>query len=130
MKKLIAQVLNNQLLRYLIVGVINTAFGYGIFCILIFLSVPYKMAVLFSTILGVLFNFHTIGKLVFKNKRKSLIFKFILVYMAQYYINITLISITIKFGINIYLAGAISTLFCAMISFIFNKHLVFKLKIN
>ena len=117
---------NQQILAYIIVGFINTAFGYGLFCLFIFCSIRYQLAVMFATIIGVLFNFNTIGKLVFKNKNNFLIFRFIMVYSIQYFINISLIKLITELGCNLYAAGGVSTLFCAMISFCLHKYLVFR----
>jgi len=113
-----------QFILFILVGILNTVFGYAVFAILIFAGLHYTLAVLLSTCLGVLFNFKTIGKIVFKNSDIRLIFKFIGVYVIQYFCNIGLIKIFLLF-LNIYLAGAFSTLFCAIISYTLNKYFVF-----
>jgi len=118
--------INNKFVRFLIVGGINTAFGYGIFALLIFLKVHYAAAALLSTIIGVLFNFKTTGRLVFESKDNSLIFKFVGVYAIIYVINIASLGVFNFFKVDMYLAGAVMLLPMAMLAFVLNKNLVFK----
>ena len=118
--------INNRFVRFLIVGGINTAFGYGVFALLIFLKFHYAIAVLLGTILGVLFNFQTTGRLVFDSKGNRLIFKFIGVYVIIYVINTLALGVFNFFKVNMYLAGAVMLLPMAMVAFVLNKNLVFK----
>jgi len=54
--------------RFIAVGLLNTVVGYAIYGILILLNVPYLAALLVSTIAGVIFNYFSIGRLVFKSR--------------------------------------------------------------
>ncbi|NDV64457.1 GtrA family protein [Bacteroides sp. 224] len=118
---------NTEIIRFICVGIINTLFGVGLYCLFIYLGLSYKFSVLLSTILGVLFNFKTIGTFVFKNKENKLIFKFIISYTITYFINIGLIRILLMFeGTNEYTAGIFSTPIVAIISYIIQKNFVFK----
>ncbi len=119
-------ILDNRFIRFLIVGGINTAFGYGIFALLIFLKVHYAIAALLATILGVLFNFKTTGRLVFGSKDNGLIFKFVGVYAIIYAINTATLGVFNFFKVYMYLAGAVMILPMAMVAFVLNKSLVFK----
>lgn len=82
------QKVENKFLRFLIVGVINTLFGYFIFLLLLWIGLHYSLALLFSQILGILFNYKTTGYIVFENKSNKLIHKFFLVYSIIYLINL------------------------------------------
>ncbi len=86
----------------------------------------YKLSVLIATTIGVLFSFKTFGKFVFNNNDKALVFKFILIYILLYVINISIISILNNYAINFYMSGLVATLLCAMLSFVLNKFYVFK----
>jgi len=117
---------NNQLFRFIVVGIANTGFYYIVYSGFVFFGIDYKLSVLFATIIGVLFSFKTFGKYVFNNSDKKLIFRFISVYIVLYFLNIsfiTLFDIVIK---NYYISGFIATIFCAIISFLLNKYFVFK----
>ncbi len=118
--------INNRFIRFLIVGGINTAFGYGIFALLIFLKFHYALAALLSTILGVLFNFKTTGRLVFESKENRLIFKFVGVYAITYVINTAFLGVFNFYRVDMYLAGAVMILPMAMLAFVLNKSLVFR----
>lgn len=110
---------------YMLVGVLNTAVGYSLFALFIFLGVHYSLAVLLSTILGVLFNFKSIGRIVFKNSDNRLIGRFISVYVVTYLLNIAGLRLMSSSGMDMYLAGALLLLPMALISFFLHRTLVF-----
>jgi len=99
--KIKTKIKKSRFIKFLFVGIINTIFGYSVFAILIILRLDYQYALLIATICGVMFNFKTIGTLVFKTKNNELIFRFIGVYCVIYILNVELIKIFNSFGINI-----------------------------
>lgn len=115
-----------QFLRFLVVGGINTAFGYGIFALFILLHVHYTLAALLGQICGVLFNFKTYGILVFKNKNNRLLLRFIGVYLFTYLLTIGLLKVFSYYGISNLIAGAIILLPVALIGFLLNRRFVFR----
>lgn len=121
--------LKQQVIRFIAVGVINTLFGYSIYALLIYLGLNYMVAVLFATVVGVLFNFKTIGRYVFKSSDNNLLIKFILVYTVVYGVNIGLIRLFTVWNIDYYAAGFLAVVPCAAISFILNKRFVFRTKV-
>lgn len=123
---IIKRCLNNTFLRFLFIGGLNTAFGYSIYAILIYLNIHYSLASLMATIFGVLFNFKTTGRLVFKSRNNRLLFKFICVYVIIYAINIAALKVFNAFNVDMYLAGAAMLLPMAVIAFILNRNFVFK----
>lgn len=125
--KLLLYTVDNTFIRFVLVGILNTTFGIGLYCLFIYLGIPYRSAVLLSTILGVLFNFKTIGTFVFKNKKNRLIFKFIAIYIIIYFINIGLIHLLLTLmNLNEYIAGIVVTPVIAIISFVLQKYFVFR----
>lgn len=124
--KVFIQKINYTFVRFVLVGVLNTLFGIGLYCLFIYWGLPYSYAVLLSTVLGVLFNFKTIGFLVFKNTNKQLFFKFAMSYTLVYFINIGLIRLLLgATGFNEYIAGLMATPIMAIISFGLQKYFVF-----
>lgn len=107
------------------VSAMNTAFGYCLFALLIFLKMPYQVALFIGTILGVLFNFKTTGHIVFKNKEKSLIYKFFGVYGIVYLFNLGSIAFLKTVGINEYYSGAIVMVPAGLLAFWLNSRFVF-----
>ena len=61
------QKVDNQFVRFVLVGILNTAFGYGVYCLMLWIGLSYWWATLIANVLGVLFNFKTTGVLVFKS---------------------------------------------------------------
>jgi len=91
--KLVNLIKKHKFARFLLVGAINTLFGYFLYGSLILIGLNYKYAVLLATILGVLFNFQTTGKLVFGSKNNKLIFRFVLVYVVTFLLNVEALRI-------------------------------------
>jgi putative flippase GtrA len=112
--------------RFLLVGFLNTLFGYAMFSFFIFLKIHYTLSVLLATIVGVLFNFKTFGKWVFYNSDNRLLLKFILVYIVVYVMNIAVIKILLLMKWNIYLSGGVSIVIAALVSYFLNKKFVFQ----
>ncbi len=79
-------------IRFLVVGVLNTAFGYSLFVGFFFVGLPKSVALLLATVIGVIFNFSTIRSVVFQNKDNRLFLRFVLVYMISYLINLSLLE--------------------------------------
>ena len=115
-----------RFIKFLLVGVLNTIFGYSVYWILLQLGFHFSLAVLISTVLGVLFNYKTIGKLVFKSDGNSFLIKFSLVYVVQYIINVAGIKILNLFGVGYEIGGLLMIFPLAILSFTLNKKLVFK----
>ncbi len=129
-KSLFIKTKNSKFVKFLFVGVINTLFGYTIFTLLIFFKLDYHFALLTATICGVLFNFKTIGSLVFETKNNRLIVRFFAVYLSTYLLNIGSLQITNSLGINVLVAQAILLLPLAIISYFLNRKFVFNGKRN
>lgn len=128
----IKQCLNKQFIRFLLVAGLNTAFGWCVFALLRFLFGlipnidPLFFANLFGTIISVLFNFKTYGALVFKNKDRRLLFKFILVYTITFFCNYFSIHfLETCFGINNYLGALIMAIPVGLLNYLLNKIFVF-----
>ncbi len=116
---------HRQFLKFLLTGVVNTLFGYGVFALLIFLKVHYALASFAATSLGVAFNFHTIGRFVFGNRDQALIFKFFAVYGVVYLLSVGGLKALSAIGVSYYLGGGLLLLPMAIISFVLNRKFVF-----
>lgn len=115
-----------RLLRFLAIGALNTLFSYVIYASLILLGLHYSVASLLSTILGVIFNFFTTGRIVFHNEDNKRIILFVFVYIFTYFVNLLLLRWLIDgFGFDKLLAGALVTLPVALLSYFLNAKLTF-----
>jgi len=123
--RLVKYALGNRFFRFLVVGGINTLFGYGVFALLILTGLHYAWAALISTIAGVLFNFKTTGKFVFQSHDNKLIVRFVLVYALLYGIQVSALKGFELISISALIGGALLLLPMAVIAFILNKRFVF-----
>lgn len=117
--------MQNQFLRFLAVGVLNTAFGYGLFAFFLAINLHYSLALALATVLGVLFNFKTFGSLVFKSHDNRKIFRFVLVYVVVYSINVAGMALFERIQIGPFFGGAVMLLPCALLAFVLQKKFVF-----
>jgi len=120
--------IEQRFIKFLFVGALNTVFGYSVYAILLMIGAHYSLAALVATVLGVLFNFKTTGKLVFNNSDNSLLIRFIATYTATYIINIMLLKLFKLINFNMYIAGAILILPMALVSYVLLKNFVFDQK--
>lgn len=138
--------IDKKFIKFLLVGCLNTLFGYLMYVIFISTPLQKEIALFFAYIFGVLWNFKTTGVLVFKNNNNKLIFKFILAYVITYFINLFglncvnsahlgknlaewtlgLLNIETQYNLTKYFDQIILILPIAMISFILFKTFVFK----
>jgi putative flippase GtrA len=114
-----------QFAVFLAVGLLNTAFGYGCFILLLYLHVHYSLAALVSTVLGVLFNFRTTGRIVFRNHDNRLLLRFIGVYALVYVLSVLGLRLLLAVGVEPYVGGAILLLPAAVLSYFLQKRFVF-----
>jgi len=118
--------LRNRFVRFLLVGGLNTAFGYTIFAVCILIGVPYPVAALISTVLGVLFNFKSYGALVFGSHDNRRIFRFFAVYGICYVVGLVPLVWAKSHGVPILWIAAICALPMAALAFTLQRLLVFR----
>jgi putative flippase GtrA len=113
-------------IRYVLVGGLNTAFGYSVFALLIFMGLHYSVAIFFATVAGVLFNFVTYGNLVFGKSDRRLIWRFMVIYGVLYVVNLTVVFFFLPLLRNIYAANALATVFNTVLGFYLNQRYVYE----
>lgn len=120
-----------KFVRFIIVGGINTCFGMGMYCLLIFIGFQYMTATLIAHVLGVFFNFLTTGKIVFNDTDKKKILRFLISYIITYFINIGINKfIQTYMGLNQYWSGVGATILTALCSFFIMNYFVYVKKGN
>ena|SRR5471032_1820254 len=113
-------------MRFLFTGVLNTLVGYVIFAILIWLGAPLVGALVAANVAGVLLNFQTIGRIVFRRAEWRLIFRFSAVYVGIFLLNWLGLTALARVGVGTLLAQGLLTPALAVCSFLANKFLVFE----
>jgi len=118
--------LNNQFLRFIAIGLINTAFSYSVYAFFIYLGLNYALANLLALIFGILFSFKMQGRFVFMNSGNHLFWRFLLGWAVIYLATITLIGQFIALGLNAYVSGALALPFSTVLSYLLQKYFVFR----
>lgn len=111
--------------RFLMVGGVNTLFGYGLFALLVWIGVFYPVAIALATVAGVLFNFQTTGRWVFRDAGSSNLWRFAGAYLVIYCVNIAAVALLIRTGISVYLANAIAIPPLVCLSYLLQRTFVF-----
>lgn len=96
----LSRLLAMPFVRFLGVGVLNTVIGYALFAAFVLAQAPTLVAVAASTALGALFNFGSIGVLVFASKDVTLLPRFLAVYVAQCAVNALLLAGLAQLGLG------------------------------
>lgn len=91
------KIFSSKFIRFLFTGTVNTAFGYGLYSLLVEMQIPYLISLLLATIGGIIFNFFTFSNVVFKSKKNQfLFFKFSISYSFVYGVNAFLLWLLVK----------------------------------
>ena len=116
-----------KFVKFLFVGFMNTVFSYIIYAICVTILSRPTLSLAVSYVIGILFNFQTTGRIVFKNSDNKLIVKFFLCYITTFFINRYLLdTLVVDFHVDKYLSQAILVFPIAMLSFLLLKNFVFK----
>ncbi len=118
--------MHDKLSRFVLVGILNTAFGYSMYALFLYLGCHYSTAILLATVIGVLFNFKTIGRFVFRSSDNTMIIRFSGVYLVTYLLNVAALHLCRSYNLNMYLSGMALLIPMSLISFKLNNKLVFK----
>ncbi|MCW0199754.1 GtrA family protein [Sphingopyxis sp.] len=122
----IAAMRRSRFLRFLAVGVVNTLVGYLLFAALIALGAPPLSGVMASTALGALFNFGSIGHLVFRNTDVALLPRFLGVYAGQCAVNSGLLMMLGVLGLGSLLAQLLLIPWLAVGTYLAMRHFVYR----
>lgn len=125
--QIMSNLLNIPFARYVLVGVINTAFSYLIYAGLLFVGFHYAFANFLALVLGIIFSFRMQGRFVFGNTDISLAGRFLLGWGLIYIVSVLLIGSMIRLGLDGYSAGALALPFTTVLSYFVQKNFVFRL---
>ena len=118
----------NQFLRFILVGILNTAFGYVVFATIYLLTRAPVFAIVSGTVICVIFNFFTTGRIVFENNKISRLIPFALNYAVICTLNILLFKFLESVGFQVFIAQLVCLPLVVLAGFIFNKKFVFARK--
>lgn len=122
------RLLEPAFIRYLMVGLLNTAFGYGMFYLLLLVGLPPEIALFCATALGVLFNFMTASRLVFRERGWRFLLPFVGVYLLVYLLNAGLLRLLISAGFSAAVAQGLLFAPFVLVTYVLLKRLVYTRK--
>ena len=114
-----------QWLRFIAVGVLNTSFSYGVYAVLLWLGLNFVAANFGAVLLGIIFSFRTQGTYVFGSSRWGRLRRFVPVWGVIFLLNICVIALLLRFGLNAYVAGAVALVPITLLSYLLQKFFVF-----
>jgi putative flippase GtrA len=114
--------------KFMIVGLLNTAFGYSLFALIYLLTGFHRIAVLLATCAGVAFNFYTTGRLVFGNRNLTTCLPFAVGYVLVFLVNIFALEALIRAGLDAILGQLLLLPVLVILSYLINDQLVFSEK--
>lgn len=113
-----------ELWTYYKVAVVNTIFGLSFFYLLIFIGINLFVAQFIGTCAGVLFNYYTFRRHVFRESKPSRV-RYIMAYAFSYALGVPSLFVWHKLVGSPYIAGFCSTIFVSFINYFILRFLVF-----
>lgn len=114
-----------QLIRFYQAAAINTAFGFGVYALMIRLGVNLYVAQIIAQVLGVTFNYFTYSRHVFRDRHASKR-SFLLAYVGNYLVNLALLAAFARVIHSAYLAGLAATIAASLVNYLALRSLVFR----
>ena len=116
-----------HVLRFLVVGGVNTLFGYCLFAFLIWIRLLPEIALALSTVIGVMFNFVSYGKLVYNHLNRNSVPRYVALYVIYYGINALLLRLFLDtLHLSVYLTQMMLIPFMALGMFFALPYFVFR----
>ena len=112
-------------LRFLLIGALNTLFGYATFLLGLAAGLPMVVSLVISTASGIAFNFQTARRLVFRSRGQGRGARFLLAYVAVTVVDAALLQTLAAFGLAPGPAQGILVLPLAALSFALQRRFVF-----
>lgn len=131
MVNLIKKLFSYKFIRFLFVGGINTAVGYGFYELFLFLGMHNVLATAVSTVIGTVNSYFWSKFFTFKSKNKSVseTIRFIIVYLVVFFIGMLDSYLLVNvWGINAHLAGLINICLNIIISWVGHNFFSFRSK--
>jgi putative flippase GtrA len=112
--------------RFLLVGGLNTLFGFVAYSAFVLLHSPPWLALLGGNIAGMLFNFFTTGHFVFLDLSASRLPRFVAAYLFVYGLNLVLIGRLTALTHSLIVSQACLAPVMAVVSYVLLSRLVFR----
>lgn len=114
-----------RLIRYYSAGIVNTAFGFGLYSLLVFLGLNLFAAQIVAYVCGTAFNYFTYSRYVFTGDRRSPK-AFAAAYIFNYLMVLGLLALIHLVVKNPYAAGFLGLLIGTAINYFVLRRFVFR----
>ena len=114
-----------QLWRYYQAGIVNTAFGYGLFALFVRLGLNIYLAQIASHVLGMVFNYFTYSRHAFAGHETTKL-RFVLSYAGNYLLGLGMLAIASHLIASPYIAGFVALVIVSLVNYFVLKRLVFR----
>lgn len=113
-----------RLWRYYQAGIVNSAFGYGVYAGFVALGLNMYVAQITAHVIGVAFNYLTYSRYAFRNSEASKL-RFVLSYAGNYLLGLASLATISLVVSSPYVAGLCSLIVVSLVNYFVLKHLVF-----
>lgn len=115
---------DKRLVAFLAAGGVNTAFGYAAYGALVLVGLVPQVAVVGSTVLGILFNFASTGT-VFGTRDLRRLPRFLAAYGAILLANVIILDLLLSAGVGPFLGQGVAVCALVPINFLLMRRFVF-----
>ena len=116
-----------RLWRYYQAGIVNTAFGYGLYALFVALGLNMYLAQIIAHLLGMTFNYFTYSRHAFHDSDVSK-GRFILSYAVNYLLGLAALWAASQVIASPYLAGFVAVVVVSLINYLVLKNWVFTVR--
>jgi putative flippase GtrA len=114
-----------ELCRYYLAGVVNTAFGFGAYALLVWLGMNMFVAQLVAHCMGVAFNYLSYSRHVFQHAPAAKL-RFVLSYAGNYLMGLAALAGVSQLVASPYLAGFLAVVIVSVVNYFVLKLFVFR----
>lgn len=107
-----------RLALFVVVGLVNTGFGYGVYAVLVLAGLIPHVALACSFTLGVIWNYFTHARFVFHAKGFRRLPLYAACYVGLYLLNVSALHLLLDAGLPPLLAQAVLTPVAAVLAFL------------
>ena len=112
--------------KFLVVGVLNTAFGYTVFAAVWLMTQEIFTAIFIANVVGATFNYFTVGRLVFANRGFKALLPFLFGYLLILGLNLGLAETLTRMGFGALIAQLLAVPIMILFSFAYNSAVTFR----
>lgn len=110
-------------------GIVNAAFGYGVYSIFVFAGMGIYLAQIISHMLGMIFNYVIFTRYVFRSSGVSY-FRYIAAYAVNYVVGLAFLALFSLLTSEKYLVGLLALIATSLLNFVILRFFVFRPKVT